>query len=76
MEGPSALHVGEEIILYFDAYTRHRYEALASTDFKTWRDVTKELAMPGASATAPPSRFPADRAEVARTTKIRDIFFF
>jgi len=46
VEGPSVLHVGGEIILYFDAYTRHRYEALATTDFKTWRDVGKDLVMP------------------------------
>lgn len=46
VEGPAVLHVGEETILYFDAYTRHRYEALATKDFKTWRDVSGELTMP------------------------------
>jgi hypothetical protein len=46
VEGPTVLHVSKETILYFDAYTRHRYEALATTDFKTWRDVSKELTMP------------------------------
>lgn len=40
------LNVGEETILYFDAYTRHRYEALATKDFKTWRDVSSRLTMP------------------------------
>ena len=46
VEGPTALQVGGEIILYFDAYTRHRYEALATNDFLTWRDVSKDLVMP------------------------------
>lgn len=46
VEGPAVLHVGEETILYFDAYTRHRYEALATRDFKTWRDVSGELTVP------------------------------
>jgi len=46
VEGPTALRVGNEVLLYFDAYTRHRYEALATTDFKTWRDVTGGLNMP------------------------------
>jgi hypothetical protein len=46
VEGPTALPVGEEVFLYFDAYTRHRYEALATRDFKTWRDVTNGLSMP------------------------------
>lgn len=46
VEGPTALHVGEETFLYFDAYTRHRYEALVTKDFKTWRDVSSELSLP------------------------------
>jgi hypothetical protein len=46
VEGPTALKVGDEVLLYFDAYTRNRYEALASKDLKTWREVTPELAMP------------------------------
>ena len=43
MEGPSTLQVGKDVILYFDAYTKGHYAALASTDLKAWRDVTKEL---------------------------------
>ena len=46
VEGPTVLRVGKEAILYFDAYTRHRYEALATSDFKTWRDISKDLSMP------------------------------
>jgi len=46
VEGPTVLHIGKETILYFDAYTRHRYEALATTDFKTWRDISSELTLP------------------------------
>lgn len=46
VEGPSALKVGDEMILYFDAYAEHHYGALKSKDLKTWTDVTKELVMP------------------------------
>lgn len=46
VEGPSALKVGDEVILYFDAYTRHHYAAMKSKDLKSWEDVTKELVMP------------------------------
>lgn len=46
VEGPSALKVGDEAILYFDAYTQHHYAALSSRDLKKWKDVTKELSMP------------------------------
>lgn len=46
VEGPSALKVGDEVILYFDAYTKHHYAALSSRDLKNWKDVTSELSMP------------------------------
>lgn len=46
VEGPSALKVGDEVFLYFDAYTRHHYAALASKDLKSWRDITPRLSMP------------------------------
>lgn len=46
VEGPSALKVGDEVIVYFDAYTKHHYAALATRDLKHWREVTKDLVMP------------------------------
>jgi beta-xylosidase len=39
VEGPSALQVGEEFLVYFDAYTATGYEAMRSTDLKNWEDV-------------------------------------
>jgi hypothetical protein len=45
-EGPSALHVDGEWIVYFDRYKDHRYGAIASTDLAKWEDVTAELALP------------------------------
>ncbi|MEO5716562.1 MAG: glycoside hydrolase family 43 protein [Luteolibacter sp.] len=46
VEGPTALQVGDETYLYFDAYTQHHYAAMVSKDLKTWRDVTSKLKMP------------------------------
>jgi predicted GH43/DUF377 family glycosyl hydrolase len=46
VEGPSALKVGDGVILYFDAYTKHHYAALKSADLNSWTDVTKDLVMP------------------------------
>lgn len=46
VEGPSALKVGDEVILYFDAYTKHNYAAFKSKDLKNWKDVTPLLSMP------------------------------
>ena len=46
VEGPSALKIGDEVILYYDVYTKHHYAALTSRDLKQWKDVTKSLSMP------------------------------
>ncbi|MEY3895242.1 MAG: hypothetical protein RLZZ214_761 [Verrucomicrobiota bacterium] len=45
-EGPTALRVGDETVVYFDCYTKHRYGALATRDFKSWQDVTAKLKFP------------------------------
>ena len=45
-EGPTALHVGNEWIVYFDRYRDHRYGAISSTDLAKWEDVSEYLALP------------------------------
>ena len=45
-EGPTALRVGSQWIVYFDRYREHRYGALASSDLKTWTDVSAGLVLP------------------------------
>ena len=45
-EGPSALQVGDEVILYFDAYTAGHYGALRSRDMRQWDDVSARLRFP------------------------------
>lgn len=39
-EGPTALQVGDDVIVYFDAYTAKHYGALRSRDLVHWDDVT------------------------------------
>ena len=46
VEGPAMLKVGDEWLLYFDAYTRHRYEGLKTRDFENWTSITEKLIMP------------------------------
>ncbi len=46
VEGPSALRVGDEFLVYFDAYRDRRYEAMRSKDLKTWEDVTSKISFP------------------------------
>lgn len=46
-EGPSMLKIGSEYIVYYDHYRDPRgYRAKASTDLKTWRDVTDRMTFP------------------------------
>jgi hypothetical protein len=46
VEGPTALKVGADTVLYYDAYQKKHYGALRSRDLKTWEDVTEKLTLP------------------------------
>jgi len=46
VEGPSAIRIGEEFLLYFDVYSNGRYGALQSRDLKHWEDITPRVSFP------------------------------
>lgn len=46
VEGPSAIQIGDEFVVYFDAYRDRRYEAMRSTDLKNWQEVTSQISFP------------------------------
>jgi beta-xylosidase len=46
VEGPCILKHGKEWYVYFDAYTRGRYEGMKSADLQRWKDITDQLAFP------------------------------
>lgn len=46
VEGPALLQIGEWWYLYYDAYTRNRYEGLKTKDFTNWISITEELEVP------------------------------
>jgi len=46
VEGPTALKINDYWYLYYDGYTRHRYEGLRSKDFKNWESITDKLSFP------------------------------
>jgi len=49
-EGPSAVEVGSEYIIYYDHYRDpERCEAVRSSDLKRWTSVTDEMKLPEAS---------------------------
>jgi hypothetical protein len=45
-EGPTAIHLGDKWLVYFDKYTSHKYGAIQSTDLKTWTDVSDQIQFP------------------------------
>ena len=46
VEGPTALRLGDQYIVYFDCYRDQHYGAMTSKDLVHWQDVTDRLAMP------------------------------
>jgi hypothetical protein len=46
VEGPTAITVGDEVVVYFDCYRDHHYGAMQSKDLKTWQDITDRISMP------------------------------
>ena len=45
-EGPTATRIGEDIVVYYDAYQDGHYAASRSKDLKTWEDVTSQMSFP------------------------------
>jgi predicted GH43/DUF377 family glycosyl hydrolase len=45
-EGPTALKIGNNWIVYFDKYRDHVYGAATSTDLVNWKDVSDKIKMP------------------------------
>lgn len=46
VEGPSALKVGDEYLVYFDVYSDDKYGAVRSKDLQNWEDVTAKVHFP------------------------------
>ena len=46
VEGPTALEIGADHVVYFDAYQTKHYGAMRSRDLRHWDDVTAMLVLP------------------------------
>jgi len=46
VEGPTAVKIGDDYLVYFDAYTERHYRAMRSRDLVTWEDVTAKMTFP------------------------------
>jgi len=45
-EGPTAIRIGKEWIVYFDKYREHRYGAVRSLDLNNWEDISEIISFP------------------------------
>lgn len=64
VEGPSALKVGPDWVVYFDCYRDGHYGAMKSRDLKTWQDITPLVSFP--PGTRHGTAFRVDRAVLTR----------
>lgn len=46
VEGPSAVQIGAQTIVFFDRYRDKKYGAVASRDLVDWTDISKRVQMP------------------------------
>jgi beta-xylosidase len=47
VEGPTAIKIGDDYIVYYDMYRDHKYGAMRSKDLVKWEDITNQLGFPG-----------------------------
>lgn len=45
-EGPTAIKIGDNWIVYFDKYRDHKYGAVSSTDLVNWTDISDKISFP------------------------------
>jgi hypothetical protein len=45
-EGPTAIQLGKQWLVYFDKYTEHKYGAVTSPDLEHWTDISDKVQFP------------------------------
>ena len=46
IEGPTAIKIGDKVIIYYDCYQGGHYGACESADMRNWTDITSQLSLP------------------------------
>ncbi len=70
-EGPCALKVGGDWLIYFDAYREKTYGAVKTRDFNTFTDVTKQVSFPSGHKHGTAFRAPREILEKLLTANPR-----
>lgn len=45
-EGPTALRLGDEWLVFFDKYQEGKFGAILSTDLTNWKDISSDISLP------------------------------
>jgi alpha-L-fucosidase len=45
-EGPTTLKLGDDWVIYYDAYQKYTYDAVKTRDFKSFTDISQEVSFP------------------------------
>ncbi|HEX8315806.1 MAG TPA: glycoside hydrolase family 43 protein [Flavisolibacter sp.] len=69
-EGPTALRIGDEWIVYFDKYTNHTYGAVRSKDLVNWTDISDKVSFPRGVRHG--TAFKVSREEFEKMNKAKD----
>lgn len=74
VEGPTALRVGDDWLVYFDVYREKHYGAMRTRDWVNWEDVTDRISLPagvrhGTMIVVPRALVDALRGALAATPK-------
>lgn len=68
VEGPTALQIGTDYVVYFDVYRDHHYGAVRSQDLKTWEDITDKISLPKGVRHGTIIAVPEERVKALRTS--------
>jgi len=49
VEGPTAIKIGDDYVVYYDCYRDHHYGAVRSKDLVHWEDITDRISFPRGS---------------------------
>ncbi|MFV0566170.1 MAG: prolyl oligopeptidase family serine peptidase [Flavobacteriaceae bacterium] len=66
-EGPTAIKIDENWVVYFDKYTDHKYGAVQSADLKTWEDISDKIEFPKGTRHGSVFKIPASLLKTIKT---------
>lgn len=67
VEGPSAVNMGRDVVIFFDRYRDKKYGAVRSRDLRNWEDISERIRMPAGASHGTIVRAPLRLVSTLRT---------